>query len=382
MTTSMRLRTLLLTVSLALLGGFLAGQALPPALLPVTAAQDATAEGSVGTPPPIPSDLSPEETRDIGVFRRASGSVVYITRSEMVRRGYFEVAEMPTGTGSGFVWDRDGHIVTNYHVVQEGRSQRGPSFSVTLSDKSTWDARVIGIAPEKDLAVLKIDAPPDKLTPLATGSSADLVVGQRVLAVGNPFGLDHTLTVGVVSALGREIQSPTGRTIHDVVQTDAAINPGNSGGPLLDSRGRLIGINSMIYSPSGASSGVGFAIPVDTVKRLVPQLIKNGRATQVGIGVSLLNDGLVQQWGIQGAVIYEVATGMPAEQAGLEGVTEGRGGRITLGDRIVAVDGKPVRTANDLADAFEAKGAGAPVSLTIQRHNERREVNLKLVTLD
>src|SRR5882672_2389289 len=203
-------------------------------------------EGSSETAP-LPEGLGPEELRNIGIFRAASASVVNIT-SIALRRDFFslDVMQIPQGTGSGFVWDREGHIVTNFHVIQEGNA-----FTVTLADQSTYDAEVTGYAEDKDLAVLRIKAPPEKLAPLALGRSHDLVVGQTVLAVGNPFGLDHSLTVGVVSALGRELEAPSGRTIHDVIQTDAAINPGNSGGPLLDSRGRLIGVNSAIYSPSG-----------------------------------------------------------------------------------------------------------------------------------
>jgi S1-C subfamily serine protease len=216
--------------------------------------------------------LTDDERETIALFEQASPSVVYIT-SLSVRRDLFtlNVLEIPQGTGSGFVWDDAGHIVTNFHVIQNAdRAQ------VTLADRSTWVAELVGVAPAKDLAVLRIDAPAAKLRPLPVGSSEDLRVGQTVLAIGDPFGLDQTLTTGVISALGREIESVAQIPIRDVIQTDAAINPGNSGGPLLDSSGRLIGVNAAIYSPSGAYAGIGFSIPVDTVKWVVPELIEHG----------------------------------------------------------------------------------------------------------
>ncbi len=329
-------------------------------------------------PSPLPEGLTPEEKRDIGVFRRASASVVFIT-SIALRRDVFtmDIQQIPQGTGSGFVWDRQGHLVTNFHVIQEGNA-----FAVTLGDQSEWEAKVVGMAPEKDLAVLRIKAPPEKLAPLTLGTSSTLLVGQRVLAVGNPFGLDHSLTIGVVSALGRELRSPNGRRIRDVIQTDAAINPGNSGGPLLDSSGRLIGVNAAIYSPSGASAGIGFAVPVDTVRRLVPQLIARGRAIQAGIGVSLVPDRYNAKLKIDGVAIAEVAPDGPAGHAGLQGVQLTRSRRLILGDRIVAVDGKPVKSEDDLRDAFEAAGVGKTVTLTVVRDTARRDVRLRLVQIE
>lgn len=325
---------------------------------------------------PPPADLSPEELRDIGVFRRSSASVVFITSIAM-QRDFFslDVTQIPRGTGSGFVWDKDGHIVTNYHVIQEG-----DRFSITLADHSEWEAKVVGSAPEKDLAVLQIKAPASRLSPIAVGSSRDLLVGQRVLAVGNPFGLDHTLTVGVVSALGRELRVEGNRTIRDVIQTDAAINPGNSGGPLLDSRGRLIGVNAQILSPSGTSAGIGFAIPVDTVKRLVPQLIAHGRTVLPGIGVSLLHDTYARQYQLQGAVVVEVSEGSPAARAGLIGFRRTNRGLVP-GDQIIAVDGQPVAGGDDLAYAFENAGVGRTVRLTVVRGDQKRVVPVTLVDL-
>jgi len=232
--------------------------------------------------------------------------------------------------------------------------------------------------------VLKVDAPPGRLVSLAVGRSGDLVVGQRVLAVGNPFGFDHTLTTGVVSGLGRELRSPSGRRIRDVIQTDAAINPGNSGGPLLDSSGRLIGINSAIYSPSGASAGISFAVPIDTVTRLVPQLIRYGRIKQPGIaGATLVSDAIARANGIEGVAIDQVEEGSPSDAVGLTGITLTRSRRPRLGDVIVSVDGKRVRSQQDLFDAFEAAGVGATVRLSVAggRTDKRREVRVKLYDL-
>ncbi len=324
----------------------------------------------------LAAELMPDERRDIEVFRRAAPSVVYIN-SIAVRQNplSFDVMKIPQGAGSGFVWDRNGHIVTNFHVAEAGQE-----LSVVLADRSEWPARVVGVAPDKDLAVLKIDAPTDKLPPLPVGGSSDLLVGQRVYAVGNPFGLDNTLTVGVVSALGRELQSPSGRTIRDVIQTDAAINPGNSGGPLIDSRGRLIGVNTAIYSPSGANAGIGFSVPVDTVKRLVPQLIATGRAVQPGIGISILSDDLARRSQVEGVVIRSVQPRGPAARAGLEGLRRTQRG-WALGDLIVAVNGKPVKTIDEMAQVFEDAGVGGVVTLTVARDGKERAVELELVDI-
>ena len=321
-------------------------------------------------------ELSPEERRTIDIFRRARPSVVFIT-SVALRRDLFtlDVQQIPSGTGSGFVWDREGHVVTNFHVIQQG-----DAFSVTLADQSEWEARVIGAAPEKDLAVLKIRAPRERLTPLTPGTSRTLLVGQHVYAVGNPFGLDHSLTTGVVSAPGRELRSPSGRRIRDVIQTDAAINPGNSGGPLLDSGGRLIGVSTAIFSPTGASAGIGFAVPVDAVTRLVPQLIARGRAIQAGIGATFIPERFNTAIGVKdGVAIADVQPDGPAARAGLTAAQRTRSRRVVLGDRIVAVDGKPVRSEDDLRDAFETAGVGTTVTLTVVHQTARRDVRVSLV---
>ncbi len=323
----------------------------------------------------VPETLGPEERRDVEVFRSASGSVVFITSIALRRDLWsFDVLQLPQGTGSGFVWDRRGHIVTNFHVVESG-----DKFSVTLADQSEWPAEIVGIAPEKDLAVLRIEAPAERLSPLTLGSSRDLLVGQKVLALGNPFGLDHSMTSGIVSAVGRELRAPGGRLIRDVIQTDAAINPGNSGGPLLDSTGRVVGVNAAIFSPSGASAGVGFAVPVDIVKRYVPQLVQRGRAVRPDIAASYLTDAQAERFGLEGAgaVVRNVVAGGPADRAGIEGIARTRRGYV-LGDVIVAVDGKPVRSGEDLAYSFETAGVGRKVALTVRRGDEDREVEVTL----
>jgi len=377
MKTASKFIALALLVAAIFAGGFLFGRSRAPSIAP--SHELAPPAQPAPPPPPIPEDLTGEEKRDIEVFRRAASSVVFITSIAVQRDLFsFDVNQIPQGTGSGFVWDDAGHIVTNFHVIQQG-----DRFAVTLADQSEWDAKIVGTAPEKDLAVLKIDAPKDKLIALTVGHSRDLLVGQRVLAVGNPFGLDHSLTVGVVSALGRELTSPIGRKIRDVIQTDAAINPGNSGGPLLDSAGRLIGVNTAIYSPSGASSGIGFAIPVDTVARLVPQIIQNGRASVAGIGVQVSPtlDRAARRARIEGVVIYDVIEGSPAQKAGLEGVQVTRGRRVVLGDVIVAVDGKRVRTNEELLDAFDRVGPGQAVTLSVIREGKERTVRVDVVAM-
>ena len=225
-------------------------------------------------------ELAQDEQATIDLFRNASPSVVYITPVALLRdRFSLNVFEIPRGTGSGFVWDDEGHVITNFHVIEGANTAK-----VTLADQTTWDARLAGTDPNKDLAILRINAPRDSLRPIEIGTSTGLQVGQKVFAIGNPFGLDQTLTTGVISALGREITVGTGRRIRGVIQTDAAINPGNSGGPLLDSAGRLIGVNTAIYSPSGSSAGIGFAVPVDTVNRIVSQLLRRGRAVRPATG--------------------------------------------------------------------------------------------------
>ncbi len=320
--------------------------------------------------------LGADEQATIDVFSKFSRSVVHVTSLATRRdRMTMDVTEIPQGVGSGFVWDQEGHIVTNYHVVEAG-----DRASVTLNDGSTYPARIVGVAPDKDLAVLAIDAKPDKLLPLPIGQSAQLKVGQKVLAIGNPFGLDQTLTTGVISALGREIKSVTQRPIYDVIQTDASINPGNSGGPLLDSSGRVIGINTAIYSPSGASSGIGFAVPVDTINAIVPQLIKNGKITRPGLGINLAGDAVSQHYHIDGVIVMQVSPGGAAEQAGIAGARS-FGGVAELGDVIVGLDSAEIHHVADLLKALDAHKVGDVVDVTVENKGARRTVKVTLQSI-
>jgi S1-C subfamily serine protease len=318
--------------------------------------------------------LSPEELNTIAVFEQAAQSVVYITNTA-VRRDLWSLNtfEVPQGSGSGFIWNRKGHIVTNYHVIYGA-----DSIQVVLDDQSTHDAHIIGVDPDHDLAVLQITGATNTLRPLDVGSSRDLRVGQRVLAIGNPFGLDHTLTTGVVSALGRSIKSITGRTIEGVIQTDAAINPGNSGGPLLNSAGHLIGVNTQIVSPSGAFAGIGFAVPVDIVKRVIPQLIQYGKVIRPGLGISLIPDLIAIRWGVKGVVIAKVHPDSMAAQAGLQGLEESQAGRIRLGDVIISIDGEAVRTYDDLARILDRHNVGDRISLKVRRNGKERTLPVQL----
>ncbi len=317
--------------------------------------------------------LGADEQSTIDVFSKFSRSVVHITSLQTRRdRMTLDVAEIPQGTGSGFVWDQDGHIVTNFHVVQ-----LGDRAAVTLNDNTTYPATIVGTAPDKDIAVLHIDAPPQKLLPLPLGQSATLKVGQKVLAIGNPFGLDQTLTTGVVSGLGREIKSVTQHSIFDVIQTDASINPGNSGGPLLDSSGRLIGINTAIYSPSGANAGIGFAVPVDTVNSIVPQLIKYHKVKRPGLGIASVRDEIAMRNNIDGVVIGSVAAGGAAEKAGLVGLSQDLDG-TQLGDVIVKIDGTDIHRSGDLFRVLDAHNVGDEVEVTVVNQGHRRTVKVTL----
>ncbi len=319
--------------------------------------------------------LSQAERDTIELFERAAPSVVYIT-SLSVHRDLFtlNLQEIPSGTGSGFVWDRDGHIVTNFHVIQSAdRAQ------VTLADRSVWPARLVGAEPTKDLAVLRIEAPSDRLPPISRGRAEDLRVGQSVFAIGNPFGLDQTLTTGVISALGREIESVARIPIRDVIQTDAAINPGNSGGPLLDSSGDLIGVNTAIYSPSGAYAGIGFSIPVSVVEWVVPDLIRYGRLRRPTLGVEFASAQLARRLGVAGALVIDVERGGPGERAGLRPTRRDRRGVLLLGDVVTAIDGEQIGGYADIVLALERRNPGERVTVTVERPEGPTDV---LVTLD
>jgi len=320
------------------------------------------------------SALTAEEQRTIELFEQASPAVVFIT-SVSLQRDFWSprIMEIPRGTGSGFIWDRQGHVVTNFHVIQGASKAR-----VTLADQSTWEARLVGAAPEKDLAVLHIDAPKSVLSPIKRGHSGDLRVGQSVFAIGNPFGLDQTLTTGVISALGREIDSVSSIPIRDVIQTDAAINPGNSGGPLLNSSGQLIGVNTAIFSPSGAYAGIGFSIPVDAVEWVVPELIANGRLRRPVLGVELASSQVQRRLQLEGPLVLDVRPGSGAERAGVRATRRDANGKLVLGDVIVAVGDAQIRSPSDLALALERKNAGDKIRVSVIRDDRIVDLQLEL----
>ena len=334
------------------------------------------AEPKPVTPPA--SGLGSGERLNIHVFERVSPSVVFITRTAL-RRDMFtlNVFEVPQGSGSGFIWDKEGHVVTNAHVVMGADAAK-----VTLFDRTSYEASLVAVAMDHDIAVLRIDAPPSRLEPVMVGSSKDLRVGQKVLAIGNPFGLDNTLTTGIVSALGRSIRSLTRREIHDVIQTDAAINPGNSGGPLLDSFGRLIGVNTAILSPSGSSAGIGFAVPVDTINRVVPQLISRGKVTRAGLGATCLCDHIASRWTDRGVPVLRVPRGSAADKAGLKGFTRARDGEVVLGDVIVAVDGHRVKSCEDLLALLDKHQVGDAVEVDYLRDGRREKARVVLQAVE
>jgi S1-C subfamily serine protease len=366
-----------------LLGAFVAGVVTTALLLTPFSCGPTTRESSgsgsfVPVAGALPEGLTEDEKNTITVFEAGTRSVVYVVNKTRYRPLFsLDVMEEQRGAGSGFVWDKQGHVVTNFHVLYGGNS-----FTVVLADQSQYDAEVVGVAPSKELAVLKIDAPAGKLFPVTPGVSSELRVGQKVLAIGNPFGLDQTLTTGTLSALGRQIKSMDGRrTIQNVVQTDAAINPGNSGGPLLDSRGRLVGVNTAIYSPSGANAGIGFAVPVDTVKRVIPMLIKYGKIKRPSLGVEIVPDSIAQRNRINGVIIAVVPPGSAGAQAGLRGLKRGSYGTYIIGDVITGIDGQRVRTSDDLLNILEQHRAGDRVTLTYERDGEEESTTLTLQDL-
>ena len=356
----------------------LAGAGACPADAPPRA-QSAPARAPL--PPPSTSvleDLAPEERRAISVFRENAPSVVHVTNLDVQRNSFsFNVFEVPKGTGTGFVWDDRGHVVTNFHVIRGAEAAE-----VAFADQSTFRAELVGVAPHKDLAVLRIAAPRESLRPVELGDSLSLVVGQSVYAIGNPFGLDQTLTTGVISGLGREIQSLTGRPIQGVIQTDAAINPGNSGGPLLDSRGRLIGVNTAIVSPSGTYAGIGFAVPVETVARIVPQLIEHGRVIRPGLGVNIADDAVAQRLGVKGVLVLslDLPSGAAAK-AGLRGTRRDSRGRLVLGDMIVGLDDAQIGNSQDLFRALEDREIGDTIEVSVRRKGRVRRLQVTLQAL-
>ncbi len=318
--------------------------------------------------------LGSEELATIQLFERAAPSVCFITTSTVQRNSWTsDLAEIPRGSGSGFVWDRNGNVVTNFHVIQGA-----DRATVTLSDQTTWEAEVVGAYPEKDLAVLRIKAPTTKLTPIPVGQSDNLRVGQSVFAIGNPFGLDQTLTTGIVSAVGREIESVAGVPIRDVIQSDAAINPGNSGGPLLDSSGKLIGVNTAIYSPSGASAGIGFSIPVDAVRWVVPELIRYGKVQRPSIGIGVAPQQVVDRLEVKGTLVLSVQEGSAAARAGIRPTYRNRAGEIVMGDIIVGINNETIEQSNDIFLILEKYKPGDVVNVRILRDGKTSSLQVKL----
>lgn len=321
--------------------------------------------------------LSKAEQETIDLFEQSSPSIVYINTANIRRDWSFNLLEIPQGTGSGFIWDEEGHIVTNFHVI-DGADR----YKVTLSNQESYDAELVGVAPGKDLAVLKLKGiNQDLLKPISQGNSANLRVGQTVFAIGNPFGLDYSLTQGIISALSREIQAKNGQKITDVIQTDAAINPGNSGGPLLDSRGQLIGVNTAIYSPSGAYAGIGFSIPVDVVKWVVSDLLNYGRINRPILGIDMLPENYKNSFGITtGVMVADIRKGMPAARAGLRPLTRDRRGNWRAGDIITSINDEKIATNNDLLLLLEKYEAGDKIKLGVIRNRELFEVELTLAS--
>lgn len=323
-------------------------------------------------------DFNSAEQNTINIFQRVSPSVVFINTLDTQLNPWTRTfKETPLGSGSGFIWDNQGHVVTNFHVIKDSSSA-----TVKLADQRVYDAILVGASPRHDLAVLKINVPIDSPNPVPIGRSKNLQVGQNVYAIGNPFGLDHTLTTGIISALERSIDSDAGGRIENLIQTDAAINPGNSGGPLIDSAGRLIGINTAIYSPSGSSSGIGFSIPVDNVNRVVPQLIAKGRYIRPVLGVQMderYNALINQQFGITGVAVLSTTKNSGAAQVGLRGITQD-GNQSVLGDMIQQIDGRNVTNVADLMDILDEYQSGDSVELTILRNNQQQKVTVPLTS--
>ncbi|MBK8324334.1 MAG: trypsin-like peptidase domain-containing protein [Betaproteobacteria bacterium] len=314
--------------------------------------------------------LLAQEQALTSLFESAAPSVAYITTERLERTSFF-TAEVAKGAGSGFVWDSQGHVVTNFHVLQGARG-----VTVQLDAGQRIPATLVGVAPDYDLAVVKLSQVPRDLRPIPVGSSKELRVGQSVFAIGNPFGLSRTLTTGIVSALDRHLPTSEYREISGAIQTDAAINPGNSGGPLLDSAGRLVGVNTAIRSPSGGSSGVGFAIPVDLVNRIVPQLIARGKAALPGIGIRAVDPMIVARAGLTGVVVADVMRGSPAAEAGLRPVDRKTG---EVGDVIIAVNGRPVEAMGTFAAELDRAGIDSTAELTVQRDKKERKVRVKVI---
>lgn len=322
-------------------------------------------------------NLAEDEKSTIELFENSRDSVVFITTRQRVMDAWTRnIFSVPSGTGSGFIWDDNGHIITNLHVIK-GASEA----IVRLADGRDYKASLVGASPAHDIALLRIGIGFQRPAPVPIGTSHDLKVGQKVFAIGNPFGLDWTLTTGIVSALDRSLPGGDGRTIDNLIQTDAAINPGNSGGPLLDSAGRLIGINTAIYSPSGASAGIGFSVPVDTVNRVVPQIISRGKYIRPAMGITVdskLNIRLTQHLKVTGVVILSISPGSAADTAGLQGATITPEGNIIANDIIVALENKPIDSVDKLLARIDSYKVGDTIKITVLRKGEKIDVPVTL----
>lgn len=317
-------------------------------------------------------DLADIEKSTIAIFKQSAPSVVYIF-TENAGSGFFGAQQVRQGAGSGFLWDAYGHVVTNYHVVQGARR-----IQVRLNSGEAIDASLVGASPDHDLAVVRLRSKPDQIQPIPIGASGNLQVGQTVFAIGNPFGLSRTLTTGIISALDRRLPTSGGREVVGVIQTDAAINPGNSGGPLIDSAGRLIGVNTAIISESGSSAGIGFAVPVDVVNQIVPQLITNGKVPRPGIGIIVLDEETAAALGVVGVVIERVMPGSEADRAGLVGIDYRK---RQLGDIIVAADNSEVKNLAEFSRILQKFDIGAPVSLDVQQGERIRQVTVRVMDI-
>ncbi|SEM77833.1 S1C family serine protease [Nitrosomonas marina] len=322
-------------------------------------------------------NLAEDELSTIELFENSRDSVVFITTRQRVMDAWTRnIFSVPSGTGSGFIWDDHGHIITNFHVIK-GASEA----MVRLVDGRDYKAALVGASPAHDIAVLRIGIGFQRPAPVPLGTSDDLKVGQKVFAIGNPFGLDWTLTTGIVSALDRSLPGENGRIISNLIQTDAAINPGNSGGPLLDSAGRLIGINTAIYSPSGASAGIGFAVPVNTVNRVVPQLISRGKYIRPALGITVdgkFNERLTSTINVNGIVILGVGRGSAAEAAGLKGAVISPDGEITPRDIIIAINGEQVDSVEKLLSIIDGYRVGDTIQVRIIRNEQEMEIPVTL----
>lgn len=367
----MRVRTYSSIVALLIL----VGCRREPPFNGIDTATRAPALPSMAAPNPLPKLSLPPDIDEAGlrtedernttaIFRAASPSTVFVTQLRVLVDQFERVAaEVPAGSGSGFAWDDRGTIVTNFHVVQGARA-----LTVTLNAQKTFPARIIGVEPRKDIAVIKIDVPQGMLSALPISSpKRALQVGQKTIAIGNPFGLDHTLTTGVISALGRQMVGVGGVTIRDMIQTDAAINPGNSGGPLLSSAGELIGMNTMIFSKTGSSAGIGFAVPFRVIARVVPQIIATGQAEELGFGIEIdPNQRAERRLGLKGVIVLSVQKGTPADSAGLRGIRLTSEG-VALGDVVVDIGGSPVGSYDDFYNALDEHHAGDEVDVKVLR---------------